>query len=198
METNNSYQPSYKNVYKKLFEAKKIIAGSSTKKGGYNSFSKYDYYTPSQIETLVMEVCDKVGIDFHFSLSKDEYGLVGKADIVNLEAPEEKIKFELRIDIPEIKATNRTQQYGGAMTYCRRYLQMNIFSIVDNKLDFDSQNNNEYISEDERAALYELVRSKEITSMAVKTILKTMGIESSTDIKKSQYDEVINAIKNQI
>jgi hypothetical protein len=40
-----------------------------------------------------------------------------------------------------IKATNATQQIGGAVTYTERYLSMVAFDIKDNNLDFDSQDN---------------------------------------------------------
>lgn len=43
--------------------------------------------------------------------------------------------------MPEIKATNAAQQMGGCMTYTRRYMLMSLFGIVENALDFDSQDN---------------------------------------------------------
>ena len=107
------------NIYQKIFNAKKFIASQSTKKAGRNKFSGYDYYTPEQIESLVISACEKNGIDFHFSLLQDEIGLYGKTVLVNLDNPQEQVSYELRTEVPEIKATNRTQQYGGAMTYCR-------------------------------------------------------------------------------
>lgn len=192
------------NIYQKIFNAKKFIASQSTKKAGRNKFSGYDYYTPEQIESLVISACEKNGIDFHFSLLQDEIGLYGKTVLVNLDNPQEQVSYELRTEVPEIKATNRTQQYGGAMTYCRRYMLQNIFSIVDNELDFDNEHsvhkNNEptngYITEPQRKRLFAIVSQKGIPTDQVKGLLSQYGIPSSNEIPKAKYDEIVAKLEN--
>ena len=195
------------NIYQKIFNAKKFIASQSTKKAGRNKFSGYDYYTPDQIESLVISACEKNGIDFHFSLLQDEIGLYGKTILVNLDNPQEQVIYELRTEVPEIKATNRTQQYGGAMTYCRRYMLQNIFSIVDNELDFDNEHSvhknnepskttNDYISEPQRKRLFAIVSQKGIPTEEVKGLLNQYGIASSNEIPKTKYDEIVAKLEN--
>jgi hypothetical protein len=56
-------------------------------------------------------------------------------------------------DIPSIKATNISQQLGGAMTYTKRYMLMNAFDIVDNNLDFDNTKNTEKTQPKEEAVV---------------------------------------------
>ena len=75
-----------------------------------------------------------------FSLKKNEFGYYGIIILRDIEN-DIQIPFEMSTDIPSIKATNITQQIGGAVTYTERYLLMSIFDIKDNNLDFDSQDN---------------------------------------------------------
>jgi hypothetical protein len=130
-------------IYKKLQDARNHIKSMNLSKKGFNAYSKYNYYTPEQINYLVNEACNNVGLMTKFDLLRDVNGLHGILTIIDLNnkdtTPE--ITFKQATDIPQIKATNITQQIGGAVTYTQRYLLMTAFDIVDNNLDFDSQNN---------------------------------------------------------
>lgn len=127
-------------VRKKLFEAKKLIANTPTKKEGKNTFSKYDYFTPSQVSKLVHDACIEVGLVTGFELVKDEDGFLGMLSLYDIDS-EDILHFRMATDMPEIKATNVTQKLGGMATYVLRYLEMATFGIVDNNLDPDSQDN---------------------------------------------------------
>ena len=128
-------------VRKKLFEAKKLIANTPTKKEGTNTFSKYDYFTPSQVSKLVFDACTEVGLVTGFDLTKDNSGgYEGLLSLFDIDS-EDVMSFQMATDMPEIKATNVTQKLGGMATYVLRYLEMNTFGIVDNNLDPDSQDN---------------------------------------------------------
>ena len=129
-----------KNIYQKIFDARKFIAGQPLKKKGYNKFSDYRYYTPEQVDELALLAFEHTHIDAHFQLLKDELGNYGHLTVVNLENLTEKVEYVFRTDIPSIKATNITQQYGGAVTTTRRYLLQNLLSIFDADLDFDDSN----------------------------------------------------------
>lgn len=132
-------------VYKKILEARKLIKASDLKKKGYNTFSNYSYYTPDQVHDLVHECCVKLNLLEKFDLKKDENGHYGLLKIIDLESGKELV-FEMRTDIPEIKATNVAQQLGGAMTYTHRYLLMNVFGITDNTLDPDANDNRKKVN----------------------------------------------------
>lgn len=127
----------------KLNKAIEIIKSKDLKKKGKNKFSNYDYYTPDQVSELVVGACHEVKIFPKFDLIRNELGITGKLSVYDIESDEQPIVFEMASAIPEIKATNISQQLGGAMTYTKRYLLMNAFDITDNNLDFDTTENTE-------------------------------------------------------
>jgi hypothetical protein len=128
------------NIYQKLHEARKYIKTCDMEKKGENKFSQYKYFTPEQVSELVFQACEKNNLIPLFSLKKNEFGYYGEVVLVCTDGVN-KLTFEMSTDIPNIKATNITQQIGGAVTYTERYLLMSIFDIKDNNLDFDSQDN---------------------------------------------------------
>ena len=131
-----------KELIKKIASAKAEIKNSPIKKEGRNEFSKYDYFTPSQIELLVSTACHNNGLLTTFDLIRDELGVYGKLNIFDTESGE-CMSTKMATAIPEIKATNIAQQLGGCVTYTERYLKMSFFGITDNKLDFDTTENTE-------------------------------------------------------
>ncbi len=128
-------------IYEKLHEARKYIKAYGKEKQGRNDYSKYDYFTPEQISQMVFEACEANKLIPLFSLRRNELGLYGELKIVDFEKITDNIIFEMVTDIPSIKATNVTQQIGGAVTYTERYLLMTAFDIKDNNLDPDSTQN---------------------------------------------------------
>lgn len=126
-----------KTVYVKIAEARKWIKEHPEKKAGYNPFSKFSYYTPEQIDNIVYKACNKSGILPLFELTGTKEQMTGRLKIVDLDTGEW-VNIEMVSGIPEIKATNITQQLGGAMTYTHRYLLMSTFGITENSLDPDS------------------------------------------------------------
>ncbi len=136
-------------LVEKLSNAKKEIKESKLKKEGRNSFSNYDYFTPSQIEYLVQSVCQSNRILTKFDLTRDSLGVYGTLTIYDLDS-NDTLVFTMATAIPEIKATNIAQQLGGCVTYTERYLKTSAFGITDNNLDFDSQDNRPKIDVDSR------------------------------------------------
>ena len=127
-----------KNVYQKLSEARNVIRTEKLKKSGNNSFSKYDYFTPEQVISLVNNACEQTGLLTMFSLEADDISLYGELRIINIDVPEEVIFSKMRTSKPSIKATNDTQQMGGCETYTKRYMLSSAFDIADNSMDFDN------------------------------------------------------------
>ena len=127
-------------LIQKIANAKKEIKENKLKKEGRNDFSKYDYFTPSQIESLVQQVCISNGLLTKFDLIRNDLGVYGLLTIFDIDT-DDKLEFQMATAIPEIKATNIAQQLGGCVTYTERYLKTSAFGITDNNLDFDSQDN---------------------------------------------------------
>lgn len=126
-----------KNVLKKLFLAKAMVSQMRTKKEGSNSFSKYEYFTPEQVNKIVQTVNDENWLFTAFSLKRNEFWVYGVLTVYDIESWES-MDFEMASEIPDIKATVWTQQLGGCVTYTERYLLMSIYWIKDNSLDLDS------------------------------------------------------------
>ena len=124
-------------LIEKISAAKKEIKETKLKKEGTNKFSNYDYFTPSQIEFLVQQVCQSQKMLTKFDLIRDSLGVFGVLTIFDCET-KDKLEYTMASAIPEIKATNISQQLGGCMTYTERYLKTSAFGITDNNLDFDS------------------------------------------------------------
>jgi len=130
-----------KSIYQKLADARKIIKDTDVTKTGKNKFSNYDYFTPEQVEHLVADASEKTKTLCTTNLRADEFGYYQELQFIDLENTDNFLTFQMRTDVPEIKATNRTQQLGGMDTYSERYIKMKVFQIKDNNLDFDSQDN---------------------------------------------------------
>lgn len=126
-----------KNVLKKLYLAKASVAQMKNKKEGSNSFSKYEYFTPEQVNKIVQTVNDEQGLFTAFSLKRNEFGVYGVLTVYDIESWES-MDFEMASEIPDIKATVGTQQLGWCVTYTERYLLMSVYWIKDNSLDLDS------------------------------------------------------------
>ena len=126
-----------KNIITKLAVAKQQVATEKNAKAWKNSFSNYNYFTPEQVNTIVQKVCDNCWLLTKFDLKRNEYGVFWTLTVYDIESWES-LEFESATAIPEIKATNVAQQMWGCMTYTERYLKMTAFWIIDNSLDFDS------------------------------------------------------------
>ena len=129
-----------KELLNKLAAAKAEIKATKLKKEGKNTFSNYEYFTPSQIEFLVATACGNNNLLTTFDLCRNELGVYGKLNLYDLETGEI-LSTEMASAIPEIKATNVAQQLGGCSTYTERYMKQSMFGITDNQLDFDTTEN---------------------------------------------------------
>lgn len=125
-----------KQILLKLKKARNIIKNSDLKKTGRNEYSKFDYYTPEQVEKLVDKACEETETIVLCNLKGDENGLFQTLDLIDLET-EERLSFEMRTKHGSITATNETQQMGGTDTYSERYIKMKVFQIKDNNLELD-------------------------------------------------------------
>lgn len=124
-------------VLQKIFKARRIIKSSNLTKVGRNEHSKYDYYTPEQVNKLVNDACEELQLLNIYQLKRTDLGLIGVVTVYDLESGE-KEEFTQATEIPQITATNIAQQLGGAVTYSERYILMSIYDIKDNNLDFDT------------------------------------------------------------
>jgi hypothetical protein len=122
---------------KNLNLARVHIKNNMQKKKGWNDYSKYAYFEPEQIEEMCFDACQKFNLLTKFDLKRNELGITGYLTIIDVEN-KETLVFEMASAIPNITATNETQQLGGCVTYTERYMLMTAFGIKDNSLDPDN------------------------------------------------------------
>lgn len=190
-----------KNLLTKLASAKAEIKATNLKKEGRNSYSNYDYFTPSQVEFLVSTACKNNNLLTKFDLIRNELGVYGQLTVYDLESGE-KLTAEMASAIPEIKATNIAQQLGGCVTYTERYLKMSLFGITDNRLDFDTT---EKPKEREEAKKAQEVPDLEL-EMAIADIKRCKNIEDLQELwnQTPQYQSnkkfiaAVNVAKKQL
>lgn len=127
-------------VLDKLALARAFIKSKRLSKDGKNEFSKYNYYTPEYVDSLVTEACNEANLICVFNLCADQHGYYGEVTTYELETGESLVTI-IRTEKPNITATNATQQMGGMNTYTKRYALMSLFCIEDNTIDFDAQDN---------------------------------------------------------
>ena len=128
------------NLLERLASAREHIRVTPTKKQGRNSFSKYDYFTPSQISGLVSDACKENGLIATYNFLRGAEGLEAVLTVHEISTGES-INFTMAAAEANIKATNDMQKLGGTMTYTERYLKMTAFDITDNNLDLDNGDN---------------------------------------------------------
>ena len=130
-----------KEFYKALAAAKEVANASLTKKLGRNTFSKYDYFLPSQISNAVRAACKETGLVTMFTMTQHIDGRVeGFLEVIHIESAEGKV-YNLPTAIPDIKATNAAQKIGGSITYAKRYLETAVFDIAEDDKDPDATHN---------------------------------------------------------
>ena len=75
-----------------------MLSYGLVKKGGRNTYSNYDYFTPSQVEQLVHEACKQTMLLTNFNLIRNEFGITGKLTVIDIENGES-IDFDMLLYI---------------------------------------------------------------------------------------------------
>lgn len=123
-------------VYTKLAKARKAFKNSNVKKSGENKFQGYKYFELSDILNAVTDINDSIGLATVETVTADKATLT----VVNATKPEETIVFEVPMSTAELKGCHPVQQLGAAITYIRRYLYQNAYSVSEpDQLDSGKQ-----------------------------------------------------------
>ena len=127
--------PTPKNVYQKLLEARILFMEEDVKKSGKNMKMSYKYFELQDIVPVALPIFQKVGLLPVTTFEND----VATMMIVNVDNPTDYILFTspMREIEPIISAktggevTNAIQRLGSVETYQRRYLYMVALDIVE-------------------------------------------------------------------
>lgn len=179
-------------TYKKLAEIQKKLKAP---KGQFNSFGKYKYRSCEDILEAVkpllgectLIVSDEiVNIGTRFYVKAVAFFSDGTNHITSTAFARE----------PEVKkGMDESQITGSSSSYARKYALNGLFCIDDAK-DADSEKpaecEDDFISEDQAITVEEWVTS---TSSDLAKFLKYLGVSKVSEIKKSQYQKAISALK---
>lgn len=135
------------NIYEKLANARSDFKKANVKMSGNNSFVGYKYFDLSDILPTTTELEKKYKMLSIITFGKEEAAL----NIVNAEAPDEKVTFTSPMSTAELKGCHPVQNLGAAESYVRRYLYLAAYEIVESD-QLDLTQGNEAVSEPKPAA----------------------------------------------
>lgn len=120
--------PTTGNVYKRLLTARAMFLQAGVSKSGKHMELRYKYFELDDIVPIAMECFVSTGLIPVVSFTEE----TATMDIVNVDAPEEKVTFTCPVRYPlENRAVNPVQALGSAQTYLRRYLYMLALDICE-------------------------------------------------------------------
>jgi len=180
-------------IFQKMQQAKKHIKETKLKKAGFNSFSQYHYFTPEQIEQLVHDACEALGLFTKFDLIRNELGVYGLLSVIDAETADT-LEYNMATAIPEIKATNIAQQLGGCATYTERYLKQTAFGISENVLDFDAQKQKEGQATTTPTAGEKVPQTANKAPQTGNDDLAWLNLFDKQGNKTAKYDEIEKAL----
>lgn len=115
---------------------------------GKNDFQGFKYFKPDDILRQINPLLQKNRLftKFEMTFNKDKEMYEGKMVISDLDINEEMQMsgaevYNLDIPMTHVKGAGEAQNAGATMTYCKRYMIMNIFNIADNAVDPDNEKN---------------------------------------------------------
>lgn len=177
------------NIYEKMQRAKIQILNAKLKKTGENKFAGFKYYELADILPTIIQICNELGlytgIDFNQELAT--------LDIINVENPDEAIKYTSPMKDTTIKGCNEIQALGGVETYQRRYLYMTAFDIIENDM-FDPVTGDKTIDKTIEQALREAIANNQIENDSVTRALAYFKHTKLSELKNSE----VNDFKKQI
>lgn len=186
------------NVYEKLQEVRVELQNMNLKKSGKNTFSKYEYFELSDFLPSINQLCKKYKLSTVTTFNEDFAAL----EVINVEAPEEKIIFTSPMAKAELKGCHEIQNVGAVETYQRRYLMMLAFEIVESDtLDAVTGSDNKAtpkqreLSDAQLTALYELGKQAGYSIQDVDKHIKNKFKIKTQDMSKSHYEVMVNGYK---
>lgn len=123
-------------VYTKLAKARKEFKNANINKSGENKYQGYKYFELSDILNAVTDINESLGLATVETVTAEKATLT----VVNATKPDETIVFEVPMSTAELKGCHPVQQLGAAITYIRRYLYQNAYSVAEpDQLDSGKQ-----------------------------------------------------------
>ena len=185
------------NLFQKIQKCRVELQNSKLKKSGKNKFAGFDYYELADFLPKVNELFDKYKLFSQFTLTKEIATLevfdTEKIKKVNNDIDiYESITFSNPVAEIVIKGANAIQSLGGANTYLKRYLYLNLLEIVEND-SFDAVSGKE---ENKPTKKTNSIPSKTLTQVEEKEILDLMQqVRVLADDTNTDYEDLLKYYK---
>lgn len=124
------------NVFGKLAEARAKFKTAKVQKSGENKFQGYRYFELADILNAVTDINREVGLATVETVTADCATLT----VVNVDDPADRADFSVPMSTAQLKGCHPVQNLGAAITYVRRYLYQNAYSVAEpDQLDSGKQ-----------------------------------------------------------
>lgn len=124
------------NVFGKLAEARAKFKTAKVQKSGENKFQGYKYFELADILNAVTDINREVGLATVETVTADRATL----EVVNVDDPADRAAFSVPMSTAQLKGCHPVQNLGAAITYVRRYLYQNAYSVAEpDQLDSGKQ-----------------------------------------------------------
>lgn len=124
------------NVFGKLAEARAKFKTAKVQKSGENKFQGYKYFELADILNAVTDINREVGLATVETVTAD----CATLEVVNVDDPADRTAFSVPMSTAQLKGCHPVQNLGAAITYVRRYLYQNAYSVAEpDQLDSGKQ-----------------------------------------------------------
>jgi hypothetical protein len=193
------------NVFGKLAEARAKFKTAKVQKSGENRFQGYKYFELADILNAVTDINREVGLATVETVTAD----CATLEIVNVDDPADRAAFSVPMAKAELKGCHPVQNLGAAITYVRRYLYQNAYSVAEpDQLDSGKQAMDEapknptqqkgtLASAAEKLAKFRAWVKEQETKVgkdAVSDALALYGFDSLDDVTADKVNSVTHAI----
>lgn len=193
------------NVFGKLAEARAKFKTAKVQKSGENKFQGYKYFELADILNAVTDINREVGLATVETVTAD----CATLEVVNVDDPADRAAFSVPMSTAQLKGCHPVQNLGAAITYVRRYLYQNAYSVAEpDQLDSGKQSMDEtpkkpaqqkgtLASAAEKLAKFRAwVKEQEakVGKDAVSDALALYGFDSLDDVTADKVNAVTHAI----
>lgn len=168
------------NIFEKLLEARLRFHEQEIKKSGWNDFSKYAYFELGDFVLPIMKIFKELKILSIVSFDKETAVMT----LIDIDKPEERIKFTSPMGGAQLKGTHEIQQIGAVETYQRRYLYVMAMDIVEH----DALENTR-AADDAFTRMNAATSLKELQDVFAQEYQATKDKKEKADIK-AEYDKL--------
>lgn len=186
------------NLFQKIQRCRVELQNSNLKKSGKNKFAGFSYYELADFIPKVNELFDKYKLFSQFTLQNDiatleVFDTENKVKLNEYETYES-ITFSSPVAEIVIKGANAIQSLGGANTYMKRYLYLNLLEIVESD-SFDAVSGKD-IENSQKVVKSNSKSAKNLTQVEEKEILDLMQqMRELADLTNTNYEELLKYYK---